>query len=193
MTPPESPDRQNSTSPDLSREGDHSIARGLARPAAARYQEDPDSPVPVNPLEQHQMQQQMVTAIAQQQELMNKLLEDRTPDQASSTHLDRTNALVGIKFETHVPILKDSDPDFDEHWNNFQNLIDCHAWGRKGVRPWDVLTIYRKALPANSTRLKIYDNHMRQARREDRIPHDAATVLEEIKERLRSCIKKDYI
>eukprot|EP00969_Alexandrium_andersonii_P207667 9174324-Alexandrium_andersonii.AAC.1 len=50
----------------------------------------------------------------------------------SGTADDRLNALAGIKFEQTMPVIKDSDPDFDKHWRNFQSIIDCHAFGRRG-------------------------------------------------------------
>ena len=45
---------------------------------------------------------------------------------------DKLNALTGIKFDQTLPVLKDSDVDFANHWRNFKSIIDCHAYGRKG-------------------------------------------------------------
>eukprot|EP00969_Alexandrium_andersonii_P160100 7073735-Alexandrium_andersonii.AAC.1 len=53
---------------------------------------------------------------------------------------DRLNALAGIKLEQTMPVLKDTDPEFDRHWRNFQSIGDCHSFGRRGVRPLDALT-----------------------------------------------------
>eukprot|EP00969_Alexandrium_andersonii_P365069 15465418-Alexandrium_andersonii.AAC.1 len=51
---------------------------------------------------------------------------------ASGAADDRLNALAGIKFEQAMPVIKDSDPDFDKHWRNVQSVIDCHSFGRRG-------------------------------------------------------------
>eukprot|EP00969_Alexandrium_andersonii_P016802 736348-Alexandrium_andersonii.AAC.1 len=56
-----------------------------------------------------------------------------------------------------MPVIKDSDPDFDKHWRNFQPIIDCHSFGRRGVRPLDALTVFKKTLPAGSIRLRTYE------------------------------------
>ena len=50
----------------------------------------------------------------------------------------------------------------------FQSIMDCHAYGRKEVRPLDVLVVYRKALAEGSVRLRIYDTLVRRARRSGR-------------------------
>ena len=102
---------------------------------------------------------------------------------------DKVSALVGIKFERSVPILKDSDADFDTHWRLFQSLLDCHSFGRTAVWPIDALNYYRLALPAGSTRLLIYDTMFKQAMIDSRLPTEAKTVFDEIKKRLKFAIR----
>ena len=75
------------------------------------------------------------------------------------------NALAGIKFEQTLPVLKDNDPDFERHWHNAQSIIDCHAFGRRGVRPLDVLVVFKRTLPAGSIRLRPYATFIDRAHR----------------------------
>ena len=41
---------------------------------------------------------------------------------------------------------------------------------RKGIRPIDQLTVFRKTLKEGSVRLKVYDTMIKRARRENRLP-----------------------
>ncbi len=70
---------------------------------------------------------------------------------------DKVNALAGLEFKQTLPVLKASDTDVDKHWRQFQSILDCHAFGRKAVRPYDVLVVYRKCLPLGSIRLRIFN------------------------------------
>eukprot|EP00969_Alexandrium_andersonii_P199714 8821164-Alexandrium_andersonii.AAC.1 len=72
-----------------------------------------------------------------------------------------------------MPVIKDSDPDVDKHRRNFQSIIDCHSFGRRGVRPLDVLTAFKKTLPAGSIRLRTCETFIDRARRQGRLPLDA--------------------
>ena len=56
-------------------------------------------------------------------------------------HHDRVHAITGIKIEAQIPVLQDWDMDLDRHLAEFQNVLDCHASGRRSrVRDWDKLT-----------------------------------------------------
>ena len=68
---------------------------------------------------------------------------------------DKLNALAGFKFEQSLPVIKDTDFDFDRHVREFQSILDCHSFGRRGIRPYDQLTVFRKTLPAGSVRLRV--------------------------------------
>ena len=67
------------------------------------------------------------------------------------------NTLAGLGFKQTLPVLKDSDTDFDRHWRQFESIIDCHAYGRKAVRPYDVLVVFRKTLAPGSARLSMFN------------------------------------
>ena len=103
---------------------------------------------------------------------------------------DNINALVGFKFEQALPRLKDSDTDFESHWLEFQSIMDCHAHGRRAVRPLEVLIVYRKSLADGSVRQKIYDNIFRRARKARKHPEKAAEVLEEVKKKVKNAIRE---
>ena len=103
---------------------------------------------------------------------------------------ERANALTGIEFKQQIPQLLDSNPDFDGHFRKFTSIIDCHAYQRGSVRPMDVLTVYRRSLPENSVRLKMYETQVARAQRKGRLPHEAAAVMEEIKKKLAEAFKE---
>ena len=54
---------------------------------------------------------------------------------------DRLNAIAGFEFKQHLPVIKDSDCDFERHIREFQLILDCHSFGRRGIRPIDQLTV----------------------------------------------------
>ena len=99
---------------------------------------------------------------------------------------------MGIKFEKTVPILRDSDPDYETHWRQFQSILDCYSFGRTAVRPIDTLNYYLQAHPAGSARLLIYDTLFKQAMIAGRLPHEAKDVFEEIKARMKSAIEETW-
>ena len=103
---------------------------------------------------------------------------------------DKLNALTGIEFKQTLPVIRDADPDFDKHWRHVQSILDCHAFGRQGVRPLDVLILMKKTLAPSSSRLRTYQTLMDRARKKARLPAEAAKVLEEIKARLNSMIRE---
>ncbi len=101
--------------------------------------------------------------------------------------MGKLDALTGLEFKQQLPLLKDADTDFDRHWREVQSIVDCHSFGRRGVRPYDVLMILRKSLAPGSVRLRYYDTEMKKARKRGRLPADAAAVLEEIRDKLKKC------
>lgn len=78
-----------------------------------------------------------------------------------------------------LPVIKGSNPDMERHILKCQSTLDCHAFGRKNVRPTDVLHIFRKALASGSTREKVYDTCMSKAYKQKRLPHEAVEVYNE--------------
>ena len=86
---------------------------------------------------------------------------------------DRLNALAGFEFKQSLPVIEDSDPDLERHVREFQSILDCHYFGRRGIRPCDMLTVFRKTLPAASVRLQVYDTAIKRARKTGRHPQEA--------------------
>jgi len=82
-------------------------------------------------------------------------------------------------------VIKDSDTDLDRHIREYQSILDCHTIGKKGVRPYDMLTVFRKTLAAGGTRLKVYDTAVQRARKQGRLPLEAKEVYDEIIAKLR--------
>ena len=72
--------------------------------------------------------------------------------------------------------------------NAFENAIECHHYGGRGTRDIDRLHLYQNGFKDGSTRKRVYDNSVRRAAREGRVPKEAGEVLVEIKKRLRSYI-----
>ena len=69
--------------------------------------------------------------------------QERDPLPVSSDGMG--GGLAGIKFEQALPILRDSDTDFDRHWRKFESIIDCHCVSRGAkARPYDILIVYRQ-------------------------------------------------
>ena len=71
----------------------------------------------------------------------------------------------------------------------------CYQFGGKKARPIDVLYMYGNGFPNGSTRARVFHNHMRRASKTDpvtkkppRLPEEAAQVLNEIRNDLRTYI-----
>lgn len=92
----------------------------------------------------------------------------------------------GLEFKQQLPELKDSDTSMDRHAKEFQ----CHAFGRKGVRPVDVLHLFRKALAVGGKRLNVYRTYLRKAWKDGLMPHDAQAVYEGVLTKLRSVVRE---
>ena len=70
--------------------------------------------------------------------------------------------------------------NFDKHYSTFQSIVDCHRWERQGVRPYDVLVIFKRTLPDKSTRLREHNTIIDRARKKGMLPHRAADVLDDL-------------
>ena len=68
--------------------------------------------------------------------------------------------------------------------------MDLHTLGRTAVRPIDVMTANRRCLPAGSVRWRIVDTCVNKAQKDNRLPSDAARVMNEIKEKLKRAIRE---
>ena len=65
----------------------------------------------------------------------------RNDDEKGRTD-DKCNAIIGLKFDQTIPVLKDNDVDFEAHWLNFTSIMEMHSFGRKAVRPIDKLVAF---------------------------------------------------
>ena len=79
---------------------------------------------------------------------------------------DKMNAISGFEIKQNLPVIKDTDLDLDRHLSEFHSLIDCHSFGKRGVRPYDVLQVFRRTLAPGSTRLKVYETTVGKARKQ---------------------------
>ena len=57
-------------------------------------------------------------------------------------------------------MLLDSDYDFQGHLDEFQTLVDCYSHGSKGLKPYEILLLYRQCLPDGSTRAQMFDTYL---------------------------------
>jgi len=105
-------------------------------------------------------------------------LEGYDPD--SDRRVDKLNALTGLDFKVKPPLIQDSDPDLTRHLREFESVLQCHAYGRRGIRPYDRLTLYKRTLQPNGIRQEIYDLEFRKAQRTGRLPEEATEVFNEI-------------
>ena len=103
---------------------------------------------------------------------------------------DKMNAISGFEFKQSLPVIKDTDPDLDSHLREFHSLIDCHSFGKRGVRPYDMLLVFRRTLAPGSTRLKVYDTVMNRARKKGSLPDKAKSVFDEVISVLRKTIRE---
>ena len=65
--------------------------------------------------------------LAQQQGQATKLTEG---DDMAVT--DKMNAITGFEFKQNLPVIKDTEPDLENHLREFRSLIDCHTFGKRG-------------------------------------------------------------
>jgi hypothetical protein len=113
------------------------------------------------------------------------LTEEDLKEQHESIH-----SIAGLEFKQNLPVIKDTDTDLDRHIREYQSILDCHTIGKKGVRPYDMLTVFRKTLAPGGTRLKVYDTVVKRARKLGRLPLQAKEVYEEILVKLRRTIRE---
>ena len=113
---------------------------------------------------------ELVQALKSMPEVLRESLQGiARPDDTAQAN-DKLNAIAGFKFEQSLPVIEDSDYDFERHVREFQSVLDCYSFGRRGVRPYDQLTIFRKTRPDGSVRLKVYDTAIKRARKADKLP-----------------------
>ena len=117
-----------------------------------------------------------------------------TADEISALTQSGGSPLAGLEFKQTLPMIKDSDLDFDRHLREFRSIVDCYALNRKeGIRPYDLLVVFRRTLAAASTRIKIYDNAIAQAQKDNRLPHQAQAIYDEILVKMKSVLRESKL
>ena len=72
--------------------------------------------------------------------------------------------------------------------------MDCYALNKsQGAKPYDLLVIFRRTLAPGSTRLKIYDNVVAQAQKDNRLPMQAQAVYDEVLAKMRSVLRESIL
>ena len=106
----------------------------------------------------------------------------------------RGSPLAGLEFKQSLPVIKDTDLDLDKHLREFRAIVDCYALTRQqGVKPYDLLVVFKRTLASGSTRLKLYENEVLKAVKAGRLPFQAQAVYDEIIAKLRSTIRESRL
>ena len=106
----------------------------------------------------------------------------------------RGTSIAGLEFKQQLPVIQDSDLDFDRHLREFRSIVDCYSLTRQsGVRPYDLLIVFKRTLAPGSTRLKIYDTAMAVASRAQRLPFQAEAVYNEIIAKLKKTLRESKL
>ena len=65
-----------------------------------------------------------------------------TPDEISAITQRGGSPLAGLEFKQTLPVIKDSDLDFERHLREFRGIVDLYAMNRKErIRPYDLLVV----------------------------------------------------
>ena len=103
-------------------------------------------------------------------------------------------SIAGLEFKQQLPVISDSDLDFERHLRDFRSIVDCYALTKRaGVRPYDLLVVFKRTLAAGSTRLKVYETAMAIATRANRLPFQAQAVYDEIIDKLRKSLRESKL
>ena len=105
---------------------------------------------------------------------------------------DKCNAITGLKLELKVPAFPDKDTNFAKHQRLFNHHVDLLSVGRVGIRPLDVLVLYKQALTPGGVRWRTYETIVNRAMKTMNLtdPNNARKVYEEIKERMEGDIRE---
>ena len=98
--------------------------------------------------------------------------------------------IIGLKIDQTLPLLRDSDADFEGHWRQFQSVLDCYGKCGAQLSSYETLIMYRRCLPNGCLRLKTFDNELKKARNRGRLPDDADKVSEEVWAKLADLLKE---
>ena len=119
--------------------------------------------------------------------------QDPPSDEVAALVASRGSPLAGLGFKQSLPVIKDSDLDFEKHLREFRAIVDCYALTRQqGVRPYDLLVVFKRTLAPGSTRLKL-ENEIARAVKAGRLPFQAQAVYDEIIAKSRSTIRESRL
>ena len=112
-----------------------------------------------------------------------------TAQQQSAQQQGRKN-IIGLKIDQTLPLLKDSDSDFEGHWRQFQSVLECYGKCGAQLSSYETLIMYRRGLPNGSIRIRTFDNELKKARNRNRLPDDVANVSLEFWGKLAELLKE---
>ena len=98
-----------------------------------------------------------------------------------------------MKIESQIPVLLDQQTDLDKFLTEFENVLDCHTFGRRKVRPFDRLMLFKRCFPPGSARLLVYDGAIRRARRRGLLPGNAEHVYQDIITEMRKTVRETLL
>ena len=99
---------------------------------------------------------------------------------------EKVQSISNLDFKRACPTIRDDDLDLDKYDHDFDIAISCNEFGGRKVRDISRLHVYGNGFQEGSTHRKVYENCLRRATKQDRIPGDAKEVLEEIRKELRT-------
>ena len=106
---------------------------------------------------------------------------------------DKANAIMGIKFDKDLPVMRDENKDFDGFLREFESLLALHAYGRQAVRPGDKLMALKQCFPVGTVRRHTLDTYLMECMQSGRWPTHAAAIYDEVVELLRNVIKETEV
>ena len=110
-------------------------------------------------------------------------------DTPSHTLPRGTGAVPGLDFKIRLPVIKDSDSDFDSFWARLKSVVAAHAVNHsKKMGPLEMFQLLKNCFPTGSVRAQIYETADKRAVVEQRLPQDAELVLEEVYLELKDAI-----
>jgi len=101
---------------------------------------------------------------------------------------DKFLTISGLDARRKPLIIDDLDPDLDSHDLRFENRLACNHFGKDKVGANDKLHMYGNTFKEGGTRAAVFENAIRQAQTDGRLPHEALEVLAEIRKELRTYI-----
>ena len=89
-----------------------------------------------------------------------------------------------------MPMLMDANPNLEEHNAEWQQWMNMMAAGNVPARDDEVLVVYGQSLEKGGIRSKVFENEMKRARMNNRLPGEAKELLYEIQTKLMTTKKR---